>query len=97
MATTLEKVDGLIGALLATPADQLDADGADIAELLQIADGLGIDVVAFIRPKSPAEADVLVDKLICLLLALRGDDLPPFDPERYGELLAGEPEPEAPA
>jgi hypothetical protein len=58
-------------------------------EMSQLAEGMGVDVWGAIMPDTPAEADVMVDGLLCLLLQLRGDDLPPFDPSRYGELEPG--------
>lgn len=86
--TTREKIVALVDALRTTPPDAIDDDARNLVELLQIAQGMGVDLLALIVPATDAEADVLVDKLLCLLLEVRGDDLPPFDPERYGEAVA---------
>jgi hypothetical protein len=85
VASTLEKITELVRELEATPPAELGAEGRDLAEALQILAGLGIDPLGMLLPKSEPEADVLVDNLIVLLLSIRGDDLPPFDPGRYGE------------
>lgn len=84
MATTLDKIHLMVAELRDLPPSEL-GEGGDIAEALQIAEGLGIDVLGFFIPNTDAEADVLVDKLICLLFEVRGDDLPPFDLARYGD------------
>ena len=44
--------------------------------------------IGHVIPDDPTTCDVMIDKLIALLLDLRGDDLPPFDPGRYGEAAA---------
>ncbi len=90
--TTREKILAVIDAFKQTPAEELSADVRPLIEALQIAQGFGIDVVGYVVPDSDAEADVLVDKTIAMLLAVRGDDLPPFDPDRYGEAHDEEPE-----
>jgi hypothetical protein len=90
MATTIEKMHMLVHHLATMPRDELAPEAVDMGELLQIVRGFGFDPIAMIMPKSEAEADVVIDKLIALALYLRGDDLPPFDPDRYGEAeLAG--------
>jgi hypothetical protein len=51
----------------------------------------GIDpgqLIALAIPTDEREADILVDKAIAFLFELRGDELPPFDPDRYGEAQA---------
>lgn len=91
MATTWEKLNAVVDELRKTPPGEMAPEGRDLAELVQIAEGLGVDVFSMLLPRSPAEADVMVDKLLSLLFAIRGDDLPPFDPERYGEGAVIEP------
>jgi hypothetical protein len=87
VATTLEKMRALAAHLATIPRDQLAPEAFDLAELLQIVRGFGFDPVGLLMPKSEAEADVLIDKLLALAFYLRGDDLPPFDPDRYGEAI----------
>ncbi len=84
--TTREKIQALIAALRETPAEDAQ-EGRHLVELVQIMAGLGFDPLAYLLPDTDAEADMLVDKVIALLLQLRGDDLPPFDPDLYGEAV----------
>lgn len=85
MATTYEKMKALGDELRDTAVDDAAEDTRQLVELVQIAAGLGIDVFDWILP-DPAGADVFIDKLIALLLRVRGDDLPPFDPNLYGDI-----------
>ena len=81
--TTRQKVDALIDAVRNTPKDETAGELGELVELLTLATGiLGKDPLEMLLPKSDAELDVFVDKTIALLLQIRGDDLPPFDPER---------------
>lgn len=91
--TTQEKVRALASRLGAVDLAELAPDLAWVVEGIAILRGLGIgpaDPIDFLLPSDPAETDILVDKLIALLFELRGDDLPPFDPTRYGESVASE-------
>lgn len=91
--TTHEKIRALADRFSTVNLAELAPDLGWIAEGIRIMRGLGIapaDPLSFILPTDPAETDVLVDKLIALLLELRGDDLPPFDPSRYGESIIDE-------
>lgn len=83
--TTLEKINALVEELLATPREQLSPDGVQFVDMISIARGLGVDPLALLIPQSEAEADVFVDKTIALLFSIRGDDLPPFTFDHYGE------------
>lgn len=91
--TTHEKVSALAGHLASADLAKLAPELGGLSEGMVILRGLGINLPSpldFILPADPAEADVLIDKLIALLLELRGDDLPPFDPTRYGESMVAE-------
>lgn len=83
--TTREKIIAIVEELKRTPPSEA-AEAGDLVEMFQIMQGLGgpnpFDLMV---PESDAEADIAIDKFICLLFQLRGDDLPPFDPDRYGE------------
>ncbi len=83
--TTREKILALVEALRTTPAEEMSGEGRELVELAQIMAGLGFDPLQHLVPESDADADVLVDKVIALLLQVRGDDLPPFDPALYAE------------
>ncbi len=85
MPTTREKIVALTEAVKQTPIDDAAPEARGFIEAMQIMAGLGVDPFAALVPASDAEADVMIDKLLCLGLELRGDDLPPFDPARYGE------------
>ena len=91
--TTPAKVRELANHLAAADLAKLAPELAGVKEGIVILRGLGIDLpnpLDFILPSDPGEADVLIDKLIALLLELRGDDLPPFDRTRYGESMVAE-------
>jgi len=86
--TSREKLLALIDAARATPLEDLLPEARDVAEVWQLAQGLGLDVWGLLLsavPSSDAEVDVLVDKLLVLGFELRGDDLAPFSLGRYGE------------
>jgi len=81
--TTRQKVDALIAAVRETPKEEHTGELGELVEVLNIATGLfGRDPLEMLLPKSDAEMDLFVDKTIALLLQVRGDDLPPFDPAR---------------
>lgn len=91
--TTHEKVRALVEHVQTLDARTVAPEFADVIQGAQILRGLGIKIpspLEFLLPADPAEADLLVDKLIGLLLELRGDDLPPFDPDQYGESIVAE-------
>lgn len=91
--TTQEKVRALVDSLTAADIGELAPDLRWVVEGISILRGLGIvpaNPIDFLLPDDPAEADVLIDKLIALLFELRGDDLPPFDSARYGESVVAE-------
>lgn len=83
--TTREKVLAIVDELRTMPPGDMSSEGRQLAEGYQIMAGLGFDPLPFLLPDSDAEADVMIDSLIALLVNLRGDDLPPFDLSRYGE------------
>jgi hypothetical protein len=93
--TTREKILSLVGEFQAMPKSELAPELRGVVEAVKIARGFGVDVIGWVVPETDAEADVLVDKLIALCLMVRGDDLPPFDPDRYGEGMLVEGEDEA--
>ena len=91
--TTHEKIKAVAARLASLEPARIAPELAGLVEGAQILRGLGIPVpnpLEFLLPDDPLEADELVDKLIALLFDLRGDDLPPFDPSRYGESLVAE-------
>lgn len=85
MATTFEKMQALSAELRDTAAADMSPETRPLVELVQIGAGLGLDVFSWLIPSDPAEADVFIDQLLALLFRVRGDDLPPFDPDLYGE------------
>lgn len=87
MATTIEKMKALSDELRDTAIEDTSPETRPLVELVQIAAGLGIDVFAWLIPSDPADADVFIDQLIALLLRVRGDDLPPFDVNLYGDVV----------
>jgi hypothetical protein len=94
--TTREKIIAVVDELRQTPAESLSDQGRDVLEMVQIAQGFGLDLFSMVIPSSDADADQMVDNLLTMLMQLRGDDLPPYSPDRYGEAdLEPEPEPEA--
>lgn len=91
--TSHEKVQALVEAFSRLDPREVAPELAQVLEGVAIVRGLGFPIpnpVEFLLPADPAETDILVDKIICLLLELRGDDLPPFDPGRYGESVIAE-------
>lgn len=91
MATTREKMMELAGELRATALEDTSAETRGLVELVQIGAGVGIDVFDWLIPGGEAECDVFIDQLLGLLIRVRGDDLPPFDTNLYGEAVT-EPE-----
>lgn len=96
MLTTRAKLLAVGERLLAIPPENMPADLRDVLRNLQAAKGLPVFgrmipddplryAIEHVIPDDDATCDVLIDKAIALLLELRGDDLPPFDPGRYGE------------
>lgn len=87
--TTYEKLNHLVAALARVDPRTLAPEFGDLIEGFQIVRGLTggriPNPLTLVLPTDPADADLLVDKGLALLYALRGDDLPPFDPGRYGE------------
>jgi hypothetical protein len=85
---THEKVRALTTELGSIDLAALAPELRGVMEGRDILRGLGISIpnpIDFLLPDDPDEADALVDKLIALLFELRGDELPAFDPTRYGE------------
>ena len=81
--TTREKLKQLIEGFESVPASEIDGRSRDLLEVFQIINGFGFDLLGMLLPASDAEADLLVDTLITLLLEVRGDDLPPYDFRRH--------------
>lgn len=96
--TTLEKMTALANHVSAIDPKTLAPEIRELVVNFQMLRGLadmaGIRLpgnpLELILPADPTEADQTLDKLICLLLELRGDELPPFDPTRYGESIVAE-------
>ena len=88
MATTAEKFDLMLGHLGELNPEDLSGQARMIAEGLQMARGLGFDLMQLVIPEDPTDLDQFVDDSLRFLYALRGDDLPPFDPGSYGEVNA---------
>lgn len=96
--TTLEKMTALATHVTMLEPAALAPEIRELVTNFQILRGLadlaGIHLpgnpLELILPADSAEADQTLDKLVCLLLELRGDDLPPFDPGRYGESIVAE-------
>lgn len=76
--TTAEKVQAAIDELRQTPPEEMPADVRELIAGVQMLAGFGVDPFSLILPADPADADVMLDKTLALLLQLRGDDLPPF-------------------
>lgn len=93
MASTHEKMQALAVELRQQALEDTSDEAQGFVTLVQLAAGFGIDVFEWIIPDDPADADVFLDQLLALLLRVRGDDLPPFDPDLYGE-AAGDARPE---
>jgi hypothetical protein len=90
---THEKIRAAVAELGAADLKTIAPDLAWIGEGASILRGLRIlpaDPIAFLLPDDPDDVDVVLDKAIALFLELRGDDLPPFDPTRYGEGVLAE-------
>lgn len=88
--STREKLLGLAHHLRTLPPAEASEEARGLIEVVQLAEGLGIDVWGALIPPTEAEADLMVDQLLALFHELRGDDLPPFDLERHRrELAAG--------
>lgn len=85
MATTHEKMMALSDQLKQTAIDDTSPETRPLVELVQIGAGFGIDVFQWLVPSDPADADVFIDQLLALLFRVRGDDLPAFDVNLYGE------------
>lgn len=95
---TLEKMTALVEHIAAIDPSTLGPEFRELVTNFQVVRGLadiaGVRLpgnpLELILPADPAEADQTIDKVIALLVELRGDDLPPFDPARYGEsVVAG--------
>lgn len=87
MATTREKMQALSAELRDTAIEDTSAETRPLVELIQISAGFGVDVFNWLVPDNDADADVFIDQLIALLFRVRGDDLPPFDVNLYGEAV----------
>lgn len=87
MASTYEKMQGLAAELREQAISDTSEEMSGLLSLVQMAAAVRIDVFEWLLPDDPAQADVFVDQIIALMLRLRGDDLPPFDPNLYGEAL----------
>ena len=97
MASTHEKMQALAAELKEQALSDTSEETAGFVTLVQLAAGFGIDVFDWIIPDDPAQADVFLDQLLALLMRVRGDDLPPFDPNLYGEAIDAQPALERPA
>jgi hypothetical protein len=92
MASTYEKMQAFAAELRTQALDETSEEMAGFLGFVQIAAGFGIDVFDAILPDDPAQADLFIDQLLALLFRVRGDDLPPFDLNQYGEAeVRGEP------
>lgn len=80
--TTREKILRLVGELQTMDTSDASEELGPLLEFAQISKGLGFDLFGALVPGTDAEADMLVDQLITVLLEVRGDDLPPYDRER---------------
>lgn len=87
MASTYEKMQALADELREQAISDTSEEMSGLLSLIQMAAALRIDVFEWLIPDDPAQADLFVDQIIALMLRLRGDDLPPFDPDLYGEAL----------
>lgn len=92
--TTQEKIRALTDFLGQINPRDLPPEIRDLVEGFQIMQGMGIvsggGLFEFLLPADPGDAEQTIDKVIGLLLDLRGDDLPPYDPNRYGESIVAE-------
>lgn len=96
--TTEQKVRAIVEQLRTIqPSDlapELGSLVSDFQALRGLADLAGVkipaDPLSLLIPDDGTDLELVLDKVICLLLDLRGDDLPPFDRELYGETLVAE-------
>jgi hypothetical protein len=96
--TTEQKVRAIVDRLRTIkPADlspELGSLVSDFQAIRGLADLAGVripaDPLSLLIPDDGTDLDLALDKVICLLLDLRGDDLPPFDRDLYGETLVAE-------
>ena len=86
--TTADKLDLMIEAVRTMDPAEVPPESRTLVTGLQMAAGMGFDLLAMIRPDSDEDCALMIDGCTRLLLQLRGDDLPPFDPSNYGELAA---------
>jgi hypothetical protein len=84
--TTARKIDLMIEAIETMDPAGAAPEARQFIAGLQMLRGMGIDLLAIIRPDDDDDCALFIDGAIRLLLQLRGDDLPPFDPNGYGEL-----------
>lgn len=88
--TTREKIVALVEHVRTLPKSEASGELGNLLEMLAIVRGITrVDPLAWLIPETDAEADLYIDKVIGLLLELRGDDLPPFEPSRFGEVDDG--------
>ena len=85
MATTYEKMSVMRDELRTLAIEDTSSEMQPLVTFVQVAAGMGIDVFDWLIPDDPADADSFVDGLLALFHRIRGDDLPPFDLDRYGE------------
>jgi hypothetical protein len=96
--TTKEKVELIVARLRQINPAALSPELGNIVRDFQairgVADLVGVkipaDPLSLILPDDAVDLDIALDKVIALLIDLRGDDLPPFDRTLYGESIAGE-------
>lgn len=91
MASTYEKMHAFAAELRTQALGDTGEDAGGFVAAIQIAAGFGFDLFDALIPDDPASADVFLDQLLAMLVRLRGDDLPPFDPNLYGEALDAPP------
>lgn len=85
--TTLEKLRALIAAIEDEDPEGFPDEVRGFVSGVQMLQGLGVDLFGMLLPDSDAEADMLVDHCIHLLISIRGEDLPPLSLTGYGEIL----------
>jgi hypothetical protein len=96
--TTKEKVELIVARLRQINPAALSPELGNIVQDFQairgVADLVGVkipaDPLSLILPDDAVDLDIALDKVIALLIDLRGDDLPPFDCTLYGESIAAE-------
>lgn len=93
MASTREKMQAVAAELREIAGGEVSTEMQPMVDMVQIAAGFGIDVFEWLIPGGDAECDLYIDKLLALFLRVRGDDLPPFDPNLYGEAIVNDAEP----